>query len=173
VEAFIDSPSREVLLLKVLGLTVLVAGIAQQLQISAAVGAFLVGIALSGPLAHTARELLSPLRDLFAAVFFVFFGLRPTQPTHPRSPALRSPSPRRELPPSTPPVGSPPAAPGSGVRGERARARRSSLAANSTSSLPASPSPPARTPASVPWPLSSCQTTRPGRSRCRAWWFRA
>ena len=68
--------SDEVLLLKVLGLTVLVAGVAQQLQVSAAVGAFLVGIALSGPLAHTARELLTPLRDLFAAVFFVFFGLQ-------------------------------------------------------------------------------------------------
>jgi monovalent cation:H+ antiporter-2, CPA2 family len=76
VEAFIGSSSQEVLLLKVLGLTVLVAGIAQRLQVSAAVGAFLVGIALSGPLAHTARELLTPLRDLFAAVFFVFFGLQ-------------------------------------------------------------------------------------------------
>lgn len=76
LERFVHSPSQEVLLLKVLGLTVLVAGIAQQLQVSAAVGAFLVGIALSGPLAHTARELLTPLRDLFAAVFFVFFGLQ-------------------------------------------------------------------------------------------------
>ncbi|MGK5554913.1 cation:proton antiporter [Actinomadura kijaniata] len=75
VERFIASPTDEVLLLKVLGFTLLVAGVAQQLQVSAAVGAFLVGIALSGPLAHTARELLSPLRDLFAAVFFVFFGL--------------------------------------------------------------------------------------------------
>ncbi|MGP4030046.1 cation:proton antiporter [Actinomadura sp. 3N407] len=75
VERFVASPSDEVLLLKVLGLVVLVAGLAQQLQVSAAVGAFLVGIALSGPLAHTAGELLAPLRDLFAAVFFVFFGL--------------------------------------------------------------------------------------------------
>ncbi|MEV4001854.1 cation:proton antiporter [Actinomadura sp. NPDC049753] len=75
VERFVASPTDEVLLLKVLGLTLLVAGVAQQLQVSAAVGAFLVGIALSGPLAHTARELLAPLRDLFAAVFFVFFGL--------------------------------------------------------------------------------------------------
>jgi CPA2 family monovalent cation:H+ antiporter-2 len=65
-----------VLLLKSLGVTLLVAGVAQRLQVSAAVGAFLVGIALSGPLAHTARELLAPLRDLFAAVFFVFFGLQ-------------------------------------------------------------------------------------------------
>ena len=75
VEKFVHSPNQEVLLLKVLGLTVLVAGVAQVLQVSAAVGAFLVGIALSGPLAHEARELLTPLRDLFAAVFFVFFGL--------------------------------------------------------------------------------------------------
>lgn len=76
IERFVHSPSQEVLLLKVLGLTVLVAGIAQQLQVSAAVGAFLVGIAVSGPIAHAARELITPLRDLFAAVFFVFFGLR-------------------------------------------------------------------------------------------------
>jgi CPA2 family monovalent cation:H+ antiporter-2 len=55
---------------------VLVAGVAQRLQVSAAVGAFLVGIALSGPVAHTARQVLAPLRDLFAAVFFVFFGLQ-------------------------------------------------------------------------------------------------
>ena len=39
------------LLLKVVGLALLVAGVAQQLQVSAAVGAFLVGIALSGQLA--------------------------------------------------------------------------------------------------------------------------
>ncbi|MER7276470.1 cation:proton antiporter [Dactylosporangium sp. NPDC000244] len=76
VERFVASESEEVLLLKVLGLTVLVAGAAELLQVSAAVGAFLVGIALSGPLAHTARQLLTPLRDLFAAVFFVFFGLQ-------------------------------------------------------------------------------------------------
>jgi CPA2 family monovalent cation:H+ antiporter-2 len=75
VERFVASPTDEVLLLKVLGLTLLVAGLAQRLQVSAAVGAFLVGIALSGPLAHSARDLLAPLRDLFAAVFFVFFGL--------------------------------------------------------------------------------------------------
>jgi monovalent cation:H+ antiporter-2, CPA2 family len=75
VERLVASPSDEVLVLKLLGLTLLVAGLAQWLQVSAAVGAFLVGIALSGPVAHTARELLTPLRDLFAAVFFVFFGL--------------------------------------------------------------------------------------------------
>lgn len=71
----VSSDSPEMLLLVVLGMTLLVAGIAQELQVSAAVGAFLVGIALSGEVAHGARNLLSPLRDLFAAVFFVFFGL--------------------------------------------------------------------------------------------------
>ncbi len=75
VEAFLTSPNEEVLLLKVLGLTLSVAGLAATLQVSAAVGAFLVGIAIAGPLAHSAAQLLKPLRDLFAAVFFVFFGL--------------------------------------------------------------------------------------------------
>ncbi|MFF5565513.1 cation:proton antiporter [Streptomyces sp. NPDC012623] len=71
----VSSDNPEMLLLVVLGLTVLVAGVAQQLQVSAAVGAFLVGIALSGEVAEGAHNLLAPLRDLFAAVFFVFFGL--------------------------------------------------------------------------------------------------
>jgi monovalent cation:H+ antiporter-2, CPA2 family len=75
------SPSDEVLLLVILGLTLVVAGVAERLQVSAAVGAFLVGIALSGQAAEAAQALLTPLRDLFAAVFFLFFGLQ----TDPRS----------------------------------------------------------------------------------------
>ncbi|MCD7444988.1 cation:proton antiporter [Streptomyces lincolnensis] len=71
----VSSDSAEMLLLVVFGLTLVVAGIAQHLQVSAAVGAFLVGIALSGEVAEGAGALLTPLRDLFAAVFFVFFGL--------------------------------------------------------------------------------------------------
>jgi K+:H+ antiporter subunit KhtU len=67
--------SDEVLLLSIFGLLLLVAGLAERLQVSAAVGAFLVGIALSGPVADRARGLLGPLRDLFAAAFFLFFGL--------------------------------------------------------------------------------------------------
>ncbi|WP_030895045.1 MULTISPECIES: cation:proton antiporter [unclassified Streptomyces] len=80
ISRFVSSDDPEKLLLVVLGLTILVAGVAQQLQVSAAVGAFLVGIALSGEVAEGAHTLLSPLRDLFAAVFFVFFGLH-TDPT--------------------------------------------------------------------------------------------
>jgi CPA2 family monovalent cation:H+ antiporter-2 len=67
--------SDEVSLLTVFGVTLLVSGLAEGVNISAAVGAFLVGIALSGEAVARADSLLSPLRDLFAAVFFVFFGL--------------------------------------------------------------------------------------------------
>jgi CPA2 family monovalent cation:H+ antiporter-2 len=74
ISSFISVKDPEALLLSVLGLTLFVAGVAAQLQVSAAVGAFLVGIALSGPVAHNATQILTPLRDLFAAVFFVFFG---------------------------------------------------------------------------------------------------
>ena len=68
--------SDEVSLLSIFGLTLLIAGIAERASISAAVGAFLVGISVSGAAVARARSLLTPLRDLFAAVFFVFFGLR-------------------------------------------------------------------------------------------------
>jgi K+:H+ antiporter subunit KhtU len=75
ISKFISVRDPEALLLSLLGLTLLVGGVAAELKVSAAVGAFLVGIAISGPVAHHATEILSPLRDLFAAVFFVFFGL--------------------------------------------------------------------------------------------------
>jgi monovalent cation:H+ antiporter-2, CPA2 family len=69
------SGSDEVSLLTLLGITLVVAGAAEQLNVSAAVGAFLVGIGVSGEAVHRARTLLTPLRDVFAGVFFVFFGL--------------------------------------------------------------------------------------------------
>ena len=68
--------SDEAVLLSILGLVLLVGGLAEQAQVSAAVGAFLTGIAVSEPVADRARELTRPLRDLFAATFFVFFGLQ-------------------------------------------------------------------------------------------------
>ncbi|MDP8960786.1 MAG: cation:proton antiporter [Actinomycetota bacterium] len=75
VSRVVFSHSNEALLLGVLGLTLLVGGAAETLHVSAAVAAFLIGIAFSGPLQEGARGLLHPLRDLFAATFFVFFGL--------------------------------------------------------------------------------------------------
>ncbi|MGI9659657.1 MAG: cation:proton antiporter [Gaiellaceae bacterium] len=68
--------SDEVLLLSTLGIVLLVAGAAERLQVSAAVGAFFVGIAFSGQVAKRAETLVTPLRDFFAATFFVFFGLQ-------------------------------------------------------------------------------------------------
>lgn len=68
--------SDEALLLAVFGLTLLVAGLAQQLEVSAAIGAFLVGLALSGPVQARAGSLIEPLRDLFAAIFFLFFSFQ-------------------------------------------------------------------------------------------------
>jgi CPA2 family monovalent cation:H+ antiporter-2 len=65
----------EALLLSVLGFALLAAGIAEGLRISAAIGALLAGILLSGSLAASAKAVLSPLRDLFAALFFFFEGL--------------------------------------------------------------------------------------------------
>lgn len=69
------SGSDEVKLLSLIGITLVIAGLAEHLHVSAAVGAFLVGIGVSGEAADRARSLVSPLRDLFAAVFFIFFGL--------------------------------------------------------------------------------------------------
>ncbi len=74
--SFIAHQSDEVILLTTFGLVLLIAGLAQRLQVSAAIGAFLIGIALSEPIAERAHNLLSPLRDLFAAIFFLFFGLQ-------------------------------------------------------------------------------------------------
>ena len=75
VSTVVDSPDPEVFLLKIVGAALLVAGVASALEISAAIGAFLLGIAISGSTAENAAKLLEPLRDLFAAVFFVVFGL--------------------------------------------------------------------------------------------------
>ncbi|WP_294565240.1 cation:proton antiporter [uncultured Arthrobacter sp.] len=75
VSAIVDSKDREVFLLTLIGAALLVAGLASTLQVSAAVGAFLLGIAISGATAENASRVLEPLRDLFAAIFFVVFGL--------------------------------------------------------------------------------------------------
>jgi CPA2 family monovalent cation:H+ antiporter-2 len=76
LERIVAHTSEEVVLLSALGVVLIVAGIAEHLQVSAAVGAFLVGIALSGEIAHRTQTLLSPIRDFNAALFFLFFGLQ-------------------------------------------------------------------------------------------------
>ena len=76
LSAVLAGGSDESLLLAVFGLTLLVAGLAQQVEVSAAIGAFLVGLALSGPVQERASALIHPLRDLFAATFFLFFSFQ-------------------------------------------------------------------------------------------------
>jgi len=76
VSKLVAHRSEAATLFAVLGLVLLVAGLAERVQVSAAIGAFLVGIAISGPMVKQTRRQLGPLRDLFAAVFFLFFGLQ-------------------------------------------------------------------------------------------------
>jgi len=75
VSRLVFSRSDESLLLTILGMTILIAGAAELIGVSAAVAALLAGIVLSGPAADRALGLLSPMRDLFAAMFFAFVGL--------------------------------------------------------------------------------------------------
>ena len=76
ISKFFLHESDEIILLTTFGAVLLVGGLAERLQVSAAIGAFLVGITLSGPIAEKSHTLLAPLRDLFAATFFFFFGLQ-------------------------------------------------------------------------------------------------
>ncbi|AWN30670.1 cation:proton antiporter [Streptomyces sp. NEAU-S7GS2] len=71
----VSHPDSEQLLLRVLGLTLIVAALTELVHASAAIGAFLVGLTLTGETATRSRAVLSPLRDLFAAIFFLAIGL--------------------------------------------------------------------------------------------------
>jgi len=63
------------LMLTVFGAALLAAGLADLIGFSGVVAAFLIGLLLSGEVAETARARLSPIRDVFAAIFFLFFGI--------------------------------------------------------------------------------------------------
>ena len=71
----VTHPDSEQMVLRVLGITLIVAALAEALRASAAVGAFLVGLTLTGETADRARKVLGPLRDLFGAIFFLSIGL--------------------------------------------------------------------------------------------------
>lgn len=73
---FLAADSTEFIVLRAVGVTVLIAGIALYLGVSEAVAAFFVGMAFSST-DHVDRleRLLEPLRDVFAAVFFFWIGL--------------------------------------------------------------------------------------------------
>lgn len=76
VERAIDTDHDELLLLRVLAVTILVAGLAVQFNISEAVAALFVGAAVAQTdLKDRVERIMSPTRDLFAAIFFVAVGL--------------------------------------------------------------------------------------------------
>ncbi|WP_440989081.1 cation:proton antiporter [Haloarchaeobius baliensis] len=69
--------SDELFVLTTLGVVALVGGLALQLGVSEAVAAFFVGTAVSATDAvHRVEKLLSPARDLFAAIFFLAIGFQ-------------------------------------------------------------------------------------------------
>jgi CPA2 family monovalent cation:H+ antiporter-2 len=76
LERLLAADTNESVVLRTVGLTVAVAGIALSLGVSEAVAAFFVGMAVSST-THVSHieELLEPLRDAFAAVFFFWIGL--------------------------------------------------------------------------------------------------
>lgn len=76
VGRLIETRDNELLVISFLGAAVLVAGVSEVLGVADAIGAFMVGLILAGtPSGPRIRELVHPLRDAFAAIFFFAFGL--------------------------------------------------------------------------------------------------
>jgi CPA2 family monovalent cation:H+ antiporter-2 len=80
-DRLLSADSGEGFVLRVLAVTVPVAALALSLGVSEAVAAFFVGMGVAGT-SHVERveRLLAPVRDVFAAVFFLVIGLE-TDPT--------------------------------------------------------------------------------------------
>ena len=72
----VSAPDDELLVVLFVGFALLVAGVAYQLGVSDAIGAFMAGLVLSGTAVRKRVErLVLPLRDAFGALFFFHFGL--------------------------------------------------------------------------------------------------
>ncbi|MFZ6003031.1 MAG: cation:proton antiporter [Actinomycetota bacterium] len=76
VGRLVTTPDDELLTVMFVGVAVLTAGVAEELGVSDAIGAFMAGLVLAeSPVAHRIERLVLPLRDAFAAAFFFAFGL--------------------------------------------------------------------------------------------------
>lgn len=76
VGRILSTRDDELLTVCFVGLAILVAGIAANLGVSEAIGAFLAGQIVAGTVvAERVERLVLPIRDLLAAVFFFAFGL--------------------------------------------------------------------------------------------------
>lgn len=76
VGRILDTPDTELLVVLFLGFAVLTAGTAEELGVADAIGAFMAGLILAETVVKPrVEELVLPLRDAFAALFFFWFGL--------------------------------------------------------------------------------------------------
>ncbi|MFS3130455.1 cation:proton antiporter [Nocardioides sp. Bht2] len=76
VSRLISVPDEEIVVVVFVGLAIAMAGLAELLGVSDAIGAFMVGLILGATTrAGRLRQLTHPLRDAFGAVFFFHFGL--------------------------------------------------------------------------------------------------
>jgi CPA2 family monovalent cation:H+ antiporter-2 len=76
VRPLLDGRDDELLTVCFLGFAVLTAGVAHELGVSEAIGAFLAGLVVAETgLGEQVERLVLPLRDAFAALFFFAFGL--------------------------------------------------------------------------------------------------
>ncbi len=76
VAALLQTREDELLTIGVVGLVLLVAGTSEELGVSDAIGALLLGLVISRTsLRDRVERVVTPLRDAFAALFFIAFGL--------------------------------------------------------------------------------------------------
>jgi CPA2 family monovalent cation:H+ antiporter-2 len=76
VGKIVDASDDELLTVCFVGVALLAAGVAEEVGVSDAIGAFMAGLILAESAAHDRIErLVLPLRDAFAALFFFAFGL--------------------------------------------------------------------------------------------------
>lgn len=75
VGALLDARDEELVSILVIGLAVLAAGVSEELGVSDAIGALMIGLVVSRTaLRERVERLVLPVRDAFAAIFFVVFG---------------------------------------------------------------------------------------------------
>jgi K+:H+ antiporter subunit KhtU len=76
VSRMVDTEDNELLIAGCVGLAVLTAGVAEEVGVSDAIGAFMMGLVLAGSRKRGwITHLVHPLRDTFAALFFFAFGV--------------------------------------------------------------------------------------------------
>ncbi|MDY7089249.1 MAG: cation:proton antiporter [Actinomycetota bacterium] len=72
----LDSREDELVAIIMVGLVVLVAGLSAEIGVSDAIGALMIGLVIARTsIRERAERIAVPLRDVFAAIFFIAFGL--------------------------------------------------------------------------------------------------